>query len=101
MIGTIVTLRFPNGMDRSAVLRVAEGTKGMFDGMPGLHSKVYTLDAENGEAVNVYLWDSEEAARGFFSDDVRKLIVDSYGVEPMIRHVEVAAVIENAPAAVG
>ena len=100
MIGTIVTLRYPDGADRTALLGVAEASKGMFEGMPGLHSKVYTLDAENGEAVNVYVWDSEEAARGFFTDEVRAMITDAYGVPPDIRHVEVAALIENAPATV-
>jgi len=72
----------------------------MFDGMAGLRSKAYTTDVEHNEAVNFYLWDSEEAARGFFTDEVSELIAQTYGVEPVIRHVEIAAVVDNSPAAV-
>ena len=100
MVGTIVTLSYPDGIDRSRVLKVAAESKGMFDGMPGLRSKVFTLDEQHDQAVNVYLWDSEGAARGFFTDDVTTLITDVYGVSPTIRHVEILAVVDNAPAAV-
>ncbi len=100
MIGTFVTLRYPDGIDRSRVLKVAAESKGMFDGMPGLRSKAFTLDEEHDQAVNMYLWDSEEAARGFFTDDVTALITDVYGVPPTIQHVEILAVVDNSPAAV-
>ena len=43
---------------------------------------------------------SAAAVRGGRAAPARKLIADSYGVEPEIRHVEVAAVIEDAPATV-
>jgi hypothetical protein len=100
MIGTIVKLSYPDGIDRSRVLKVAAESKRMFDGMPGLRRKVFMLDEQHDEAVNVYLWDSEEAARGFFTDDVTSLITDVYGVAPTIRHVEILAVVDNAPSAV-
>ena len=96
MIGTIVKLSYPDGIDRSRVLKVAAESKRMFDGMPGLRRKVFMLDEEHDEAVNVYLWDSEEAARGFFTDDVTSLITDVYGVAPTIRHVEILAVVDDA-----
>jgi hypothetical protein len=100
MIGTIVTLRYPEGIDRSAMQKIADDSRSMFDGMAGLRTKAYTVDAERNEAVNFYLWDSEDAARGFFTDDVRELITTTYGVAPEIRHVEIATVVENSPAAV-
>jgi hypothetical protein len=100
MIGTFVTLSYPDGIDRSRVLKVAVEAKSMFEGMPGLRSKAFTLDEEHDRAVNMYLWDSEEAARGFFNDDVKALITEVYGVAPMIQHVEILALVDNSPAAV-
>jgi len=95
MIGVFVTLPAGDGLDRDRAMAVAEKAAPMFEGMEGLRSKVFTWDAERGEATNVYVWDSEEAARAFYTPEVRGLIVQLYGVEPEIRFVEVAALVEN------
>jgi hypothetical protein len=100
MIGVIVTLGPGEGLDRAKAAGIAGNASSMFEGMPGLRSKVFTWDAGSDTARNVYVWDSEDAARGFFSDDTRKLIVDLYGVEPDIRFVEIAALVDNAAAVV-
>ena len=42
----------------------------MFEGMPGLRSKVFTFDKERKRATNFYVWESEDAARSFFSDQL-------------------------------
>jgi hypothetical protein len=69
--------------------------------MPGLRSKVFTFDPETGEATNVYVWESEAAAREFFSPELAERVTGLYGVRPEIRFVEVAALVDNgAPAAV-
>ena len=67
MIGVIITFRSEGGLDRSTVLGVAEKAAPSFEGMPGLRSKVFTFDGESGEATNVYVWESEDAARAFFT----------------------------------
>jgi len=95
MIGVIVTLGPGEGLDHAKATGIAQNASSMFEGMPGLRSKVFTWDADSATARNVYVWDSEEAARGFFSDDTRKLIVDLYGVEPEVRFVEIAALVDN------
>jgi heme-degrading monooxygenase HmoA len=95
MIGVIVTLR---SVDRDRAMGAAEKAAPTFEGMPGLRSKVFTWDAELNEATNVYVWESEEAARAFFSPEVRDLVVQLYGVEPEIRFVEIGALVENGAA---
>ena len=66
--------------------------------MPGLRSKVFTWDAERGEATNVYVWESEEAARAFFTPELGELVTQLYGVEPEIRFVEIGALVDNGAA---
>jgi hypothetical protein len=96
MIGVIVTLGPGEGLDRARANGIAQNASSMFEGMPGLRSKVFTWDADSATARNVYVWDSDEAARGFFSDETRALIVDLYGVEPDVRFVEISALVDNA-----
>jgi heme-degrading monooxygenase HmoA len=95
MIGVIVTFRSEGGLDRSTVMGVAEKAAPTFEGMPGLRSKVFTFDAESGEAANVYVWESESAARAFFSPELAERVTGLYGVRPEIRFVEVAALVDN------
>ncbi|HET7379494.1 MAG TPA: YdhR family protein [Gaiellales bacterium] len=98
MIAVFVTFSTASGVDRERVISVAEKAAPAFDGMPGLRSKVFTYDPETGTATNVYVWESETAARAFFSDELREQVTGLYGVAPEIRFVEVAALVENGAA---
>ena len=95
MIGVFVSFRSEAGLDRSAVMAVAERAAPTFEGMPGLRSKAFTFDPESGSATNFYVWDSEEAARTFFSPELTERVTGLYGVAPDIRFVEIAALVEN------
>jgi hypothetical protein len=64
--------------------------------MPGLHSKLFTIDTERREARNVYLWDSESAARAFFTEELTHRVTGLYGVRPTIEFVEIAGLVDNA-----
>lgn len=99
MIGVIVTLRSDSGLDRSAVAAIAEQAVPMFESMPNLRSKIFTFDPESGTATNVYVWESEDAARAFFSPELTELVTNLYGVAPEIRFVEIAALVDNGVAA--
>jgi hypothetical protein len=46
--------------------------------------------------MNFYVWESAEAARSFFSDEMRKRVTGLYGVEPTIDFVEIAQLVDNA-----
>ena len=96
MQGVIVEFQYGDDFDEARIRRVASEARGRFEGLPGLRQKAFTVDAQNRRATNVYLWDSEEAARGFFSDELVDRITGLYGVHPTVRFVEVAELVDNA-----
>ena len=99
MIGVIVTFRYDHPIDRAAVAGIAHDASDRFRGMPGLRSKVFTIDRERDEATNVYIWEDEQAARAFFSDALIERVAGLYGVRPTVRFLDVAELVDNAPAA--
>src|SRR6185503_6580969 len=68
MIGVFVTFRYGDNFDEQALRKIAETARARFEGMPGLRSKAFTVNPGKREATNFYIWDSEEAAKAFFSD---------------------------------
>jgi hypothetical protein len=96
MVGVFVTFSYGAEFDVARIESVAEHAREMFVGMPGLHSKVFTVDATNRRAVNAYVWDSADAAHAFFSEQMVERITGLYGVRPVVDFVEIAAIVENA-----
>jgi heme-degrading monooxygenase HmoA len=95
MIGVFVTFRYEDNFDEQAVRKIAETVRTKFEGMPGLHSKAFTLSTGKREAANFYVWDSEEAAKAFFTDELRERVTGLYGVRPNIDFVQIAGLVEN------
>jgi len=95
MIGVIVTLGPGNDLNRERAMTVAEQEGPMFQGMDGLLSKVFMWNDETQTVINTYVWDSEEAARAFFTPEVKARVIELYGVEPHVQFAEVAARIDN------
>ena len=96
MIGVFVTFRYGDNFDERSVRKIAETVRERFEGMPGLRSKAFTLNAGKREAANFYVWDAEEAARAFFTDELRERVAGLYGVRPDIEFVQIAGLVENA-----
>jgi hypothetical protein len=67
----------------------------MFEGMPGLRNKFFTLDEKHKRATNFYVWESETAAREFFSEQLVERVTGLYGVRPQIDFVEVVGYVDN------
>jgi heme-degrading monooxygenase HmoA len=97
MIGVFVTFRYED-FDEPAIRKIAETARARFEGMPGLHSKAFTLNAKNREAVNFYVWESEEAAKAFFTPELTERVTGLYGVRPSVDFVQIAELVENARA---
>jgi hypothetical protein len=95
MIGVNVRFDYDGDLDRSRVTKVAENARAMFEGMPGLRFKFFTLDEKNQRASNFYVWDSQETAERFFSDELRERVTGLYGVAPTIDFVEIAQIVDN------
>lgn len=96
MIGVVVTFRLGGGFDEQAVRKIAENARARFEGMPGLRSKTFTFNPAKREAVNFYVWDSEDTARAFFAEQVLERVAGIYGVRPIVEFVQIAALVDNA-----
>jgi heme-degrading monooxygenase HmoA len=95
MIGVFVAFRYGDNSDEQAVRKIAETARARFEGMPGLRSKAFTLNSVKREATNFYVWDSEDAARTFFTDELLARLTGLYGVRPAVDFVQIAALVEN------
>jgi len=98
MIGVVVTFRLGDKFDEQAVQKIAETVRGRFEGMKGLRSKAFTYSSGKREATNFYLWDSEDEAKAFFTEQMRERVTGLYGVRPTVEFVQVAAFVDNARA---
>jgi heme-degrading monooxygenase HmoA len=95
MIGVFVIFRYADNFDEQVVRKIAETARVRFEGMPGLRSKAFTLNAEKREAANFYVWDSEDAAKAFFNDELIARVTGLYGVRPSVEFVQIATLVEN------
>ncbi len=82
MIGVFVTFRYQDNFDERTVRKIAETARVRFERMPGLRSKAFTLNSGKREAVNFYVWDSEEAVQAFFTEELVERVAGLYGVRP-------------------
>ena len=95
MIGVFVIFRFGDKFDERAVRKIAETVRERFEGMPRLRSKAFTFNSDKREAINFYVWESEDAAKAFFSDELLERVTGIYGMRPIIEFVQIAALVEN------
>ena len=95
MIGVFVTFESDDGFDEAVIAKIASEARGMFEGMPGLRNKFFTLDEKQKRATNFYVWDSEEAARGFFSDHLIERVTGLYGVRPRVEFASIVGYVDN------
>ena len=70
----IVEFQYGDDFDRAHVAEIAREARGRFEGMPQVRQKAFTIDEQNRRATNVYLWESEDAARGFFDDELVEMV---------------------------
>jgi len=98
MIGVIVTFRYGDNFDEQVVRKIAETARVRFEGMPGLRSKAFTFSSGKRQATNFYVWESEDAAKAFFTDELLQQVTGLYGVRPEVEFVQVATLVENIPA---
>jgi hypothetical protein len=95
MHSVIVEFQYGEEFDRARIAEIARQARGRFEGMPQLRQKTFTIDDQNRRATNVYLWESEDAARGFFDDELVDRVTGLYGVRPTLSFVEVAEFVDN------
>ena len=95
MLGVLVEFQYTNGFDHDRIVEIARRARTSFEGMPGLRQKTFTVDEQNHRAVNFYVWESDEAAHGFFGAEIVERVTGLYGVRPRITFVEIAELVDN------
>lgn len=95
MIGVFVTFQYGDDFDSTRVANIAQNARSRFEGMPGLTAKYFTVDENEQRAVNFYVWDDDDAARNFFSDEMMDRVTGLYGVKPVVDFVTIAEVVDN------
>lgn len=95
MIGVFVTFESDDGFDEAVITKIAGEASGMFEGMPGLRNKFFTLDEKHNRATNFYVWESEDAAREFFSEQLVERVTGLYGVRPRVEFAQVVGYVDN------
>jgi hypothetical protein len=95
VIGVNVTFDYDGNFDRERVVGVADHARAMFEGMAGLRFKFFTFDEKLQQARNFYVWESQEAAEGFFTDELRERVTGLYGIAPEVTFVEIAQIVDN------
>jgi len=95
MIGVFITFLYGGNFDEEGVRKIAETARGEFEGMTGLRSKTFTINSGKREATNFYVWDSADAAKAFFTDELVEHVTGLYGVRPSVEFVQIATLVEN------
>ena len=95
MIGVFVTFRYGDNFNEQTVRKIAETARAKFEGMAGLRSKAFTLNSGKREATNFYVWDSEDAAKAFFTEELLERVTGLYGMRPSVDFVQIATLVEN------
>jgi heme-degrading monooxygenase HmoA len=95
MVGVFVTFRFGEDFDERAVRKIADTARARIEGMPGLRSKAFTINSGKREATNFYVWESEDAAKAFFTDQLLERVTGLYGVRPTVEFVQIATLVDN------
>jgi heme-degrading monooxygenase HmoA len=96
MIAVYVTFQYGADFNEAKVRKIAEGARAKFEGMPGLRSKLFSVRPEQRAATNVYVWESEAAAKAFFTDQMVERVTGLYGVRPSVEYAQVAELVDNA-----
>ena len=95
MIGVFVRFRYEDNFNEQAVRKIAETARERFENMPGLRSKAFTVNSAKREATNFYVWDSDDAAKAFFTDALLERVTGLYGVRPSVEFVQIVTLVEN------
>ncbi len=92
----LVTYNLPGKPPRQAIReKFADAANNIFKGLPGLMSKQFCYDETTGDGHSVYLWETEEQARGFFAPDFDEHFREVFGVDPTITHLDIQVLLDN------
>lgn len=98
MVEVLLTFRYGAEFDEARIHQVAEAARGESPSTPSLRSKELMIDTANRAAVHHYVWDSEDAAHEFFTQDRIELVTALYRVRPNVQFIhQTKAVVHAKP----
>ena len=74
--------------------KIVESARAKFEGMRAA-LEGFTLNSAKCEATNCCVWDSEDAAKAFFTEQLLEGVTGLYGVRPSVEFVQIATLVEN------
>ena len=99
MITTITLFTLPKGTDLDLLRASFAEAASLFEAVPGLVRKQFLISEDGRTAGGVYLWNDREAAETFLITTVAPLVLQNFGVEPVIQYYETPVVVEAFEAA--
>ena len=63
--------------------------------MAGVRLKSFMFDEDGGRARNFYVWDDEEKARAFFTEEIIDKVTGIYGAPPKIEYLDIVGFVDN------
>ena len=95
MITALVQFKLPQPLSREKAREIFSGTAPKYRQIHGLVRKYYLLSQDGETAGGVYLWNSQENAERFYTDEWKKFIFDKYGALPSVTYFESPVIVDN------
>jgi len=95
MITALVQFKLPQPISREKAREIFSGTAPKYRKIHGLIRKYYILSQDGGTAGGVYLWNSQEDAERFYTDEWKKFILDKYDALPSVIYFECPVIVDN------
>ena len=90
------TFQVPVGTPKAKLVETINATAHAYAGIPGLIRKYYGIAPDGGSLVGIYLWESEAAARAFYTPDWVAMVTKRWGAAPKRQQWETPMVVESA-----
>ena len=95
MIGVFVTFRYVDNSMSEPCGRLLRAHAHSLRECPGCARRLFTLNSAKCEAHEFCVWDSEDAAKAFFTEELLERLTDLYGVRAGLEFVQIATLVEN------
>ncbi|WP_168361967.1 hypothetical protein [Dickeya zeae] len=95
MTYTILTYTLPSIKSRADILKHFELVSGGFKNVNGLIRKYFGYNESSGIGKSIYLWDTKEKAKLFYSEKFISMFINNFGVKPDIEYVDTLLIVDN------
>lgn len=92
----VVVVEFPTqGTPPDDMVEKFRGTVPKYEKLDGLIRKYYTLTQDGKRAGGIYLWESEEKARAWYTEEWQQYMKSTWGETPSVRYLDCPIVVDN------